>query len=123
MAYCSIELCAGAGGQALGLEKAGFQHYELIEIDHNACNTLRFNRPHWNVIEFVTGAPKATRETLSVLLCPSSTACPGFTKKQASGARHTRTHSRIRWRFVRKGLKGCVAATPAGLSFSEGAAA
>ncbi|MDR1831039.1 MAG: DNA cytosine methyltransferase [Candidatus Fibromonas sp.] len=51
MIYNSIELCAGAGGQALGLEKAGFKHIELIEIDHNACNTLRFNRPKWNVIE------------------------------------------------------------------------
>jgi DNA (cytosine-5)-methyltransferase 1 len=51
MAYYSIELCAGAGGQALGLEKAGFEHIELLEIDQNACNTLRFNRPHWNVIE------------------------------------------------------------------------
>jgi DNA (cytosine-5)-methyltransferase 1 len=51
MAYHSIELCAGAGGQALGLEKAGFEHIELIEIDHNACNTLRHNRPTWNVIE------------------------------------------------------------------------
>jgi DNA (cytosine-5)-methyltransferase 1 len=47
----SIELCAGAGGQALGLEKAGFKHIELIEIDHNACNTLRFNRPQWQVVE------------------------------------------------------------------------
>jgi DNA (cytosine-5)-methyltransferase 1 len=51
MGYSSIELCAGAGGQALGLEKAGFKHVELIEIDHNACNTLRFNRPQWNIVE------------------------------------------------------------------------
>jgi DNA (cytosine-5)-methyltransferase 1 len=51
MGYSSIELCAGAGGQALGLEKAGFKHVELIEIDHNACNTLRFNRPRWNIVE------------------------------------------------------------------------
>jgi DNA (cytosine-5)-methyltransferase 1 len=51
MAYYSIELCAGAGGQALGLEKAGFKHLELLEIDHNACNTLRFNRPNWKVAE------------------------------------------------------------------------
>jgi DNA (cytosine-5)-methyltransferase 1 len=41
MNYYSIELCAGAGGQALGLERAGFKHHELLEIDHNACNTLR----------------------------------------------------------------------------------
>ena len=51
MAYYSIEICAGAGGQALGLEKAGFKHLELIEIDSNACNTLRFNRPDWKIIE------------------------------------------------------------------------
>jgi DNA (cytosine-5)-methyltransferase 1 len=51
MPFYSIELCAGADGQALGLENAGFEHIELIEIDHNACNTLRFNRPNWNIIE------------------------------------------------------------------------
>jgi DNA (cytosine-5)-methyltransferase 1 len=51
MAYHSMELCAGAGGQALGLERAGFRHIELLEIDHNACNTLRFNRPNWKVVE------------------------------------------------------------------------
>ncbi|MDR2952242.1 MAG: DNA cytosine methyltransferase [Treponema sp.] len=51
MAYHSIELCAGAGGQALGLERAGFEHIELIEIDHSACNTLRYNRPQWRVVE------------------------------------------------------------------------
>ena len=51
MAYYSIELCAGAGGQALGLEKAGFKHIELIEIDSKVCNTLRFNRPNWKIIE------------------------------------------------------------------------
>jgi len=47
----SLELCAGAGGQALGLEMAGFTHAGLIEIESPACATLRLNRPNWNVIE------------------------------------------------------------------------
>ncbi len=47
----SIEICAGAGGQALGLEQAGFEHVALIEIDKNACETLKINRPYWNVHE------------------------------------------------------------------------
>ena len=47
----SIEVCAGAGGQALGLEKAGFGHTALVEIDKHCCATLRHNRPAWNVLE------------------------------------------------------------------------
>jgi DNA (cytosine-5)-methyltransferase 1 len=47
----SVEICAGAGGQALGLERAGFRHLALIENDPHACQTLRLNRPAWNVIE------------------------------------------------------------------------
>lgn len=46
-----IELCAGAGGAAIGLEQAGFDHVALVEIDRYACETLRMNRPNWNVIE------------------------------------------------------------------------
>lgn len=47
----SVELCAGAGGQALGLERAGFEHTALVEIDKHCCNTLRHNRPSWTVLE------------------------------------------------------------------------
>ena len=47
----SLEICSGAGGQALGLERAGFAHQALVEIEPPACATLRLNRPRWNVIE------------------------------------------------------------------------
>lgn len=48
--YTSVEVCAGAGGQALGLENAGFDHLALVELEDWACKTLRHNRPEWNVI-------------------------------------------------------------------------
>ena len=45
----SIEFCAGAGGQALGLESAGFKHAALVEIEPEFAKTLSFNRPEWSV--------------------------------------------------------------------------
>lgn len=45
----SIEFCAGAGGQALGLEQAGFRHEALVEIEPEFAKTLQLNRPNWDV--------------------------------------------------------------------------
>ncbi|MCR5045694.1 MAG: DNA cytosine methyltransferase [Treponema sp.] len=45
-----IEICAGAGGQALGLEEAGFEHVALVEYESDYCKTLKQNRPNWNVV-------------------------------------------------------------------------
>ena len=45
-----VEICAGAGGQAIGLENAGFCHLALVEYESEYCDVLRKNRPDWNVI-------------------------------------------------------------------------
>lgn len=45
-----VEICAVAGGQALGLALAGFVHVALVEYEEEYCNVLKLNRPEWNVI-------------------------------------------------------------------------
>lgn len=49
--YTCVELCAGAGGQAIGIDRAGFKAVALVDNDPACCKTLRCNRPDWNVIE------------------------------------------------------------------------
>ncbi len=75
----SLEICAGAGGQALGLEMAGFEHAALVEIDSAACATLRLNRPKWTVIErdltLFDGRPYK-----GVDLLAGGVPCPPFSK-------------------------------------------
>lgn len=71
----SVEVCAGAGGQALGLEQAGFKHLALVDNDLHCCNTLRANRPYWNIqcsdLENFDGRPFKGVDLLSGgLPCP-----------------------------------------------------
>lgn len=51
MELTTLEICAGGGGQATGLEAAGFDLAAAVEIDGHACNTLRNNRPQWKIVE------------------------------------------------------------------------
>ena len=78
MAPVALELCAGAGGQALGLEMAGFEHAGLIENDAHACNTLRLNRPGWNVIEHDLFQPLDLTPFKGVDLLAGGLPCPPF---------------------------------------------
>lgn len=48
--YRSLEICAGTGGQALGLEMAGFRHTLLVEYEKEYCECIRANRPSWDVL-------------------------------------------------------------------------
>lgn len=45
-----VEICAGAGGQAIGLHWAGFEHLALVEYEKDYCEVLRQNKPKWNVV-------------------------------------------------------------------------
>lgn len=84
----TIEMCAGAGGQALGLHNAGFEHLALIEIDAHACNTLRHNNAtlglEWG--EVIEGDLKEFAELRAgtyagqVTLVAGGVPCPPFSK-------------------------------------------
>ena len=79
MGLSSIEICAGAGGQALGLEQAGFDHVSLVEIEAAACQTLRFNRNHWHVVEGDLHHYSAEK-WCGVDLLAGGVPCPPFSK-------------------------------------------
>jgi DNA (cytosine-5)-methyltransferase 1 len=78
MSYRVLEICAGAGGQALGLESAGLEHVAAIEIDPHACATLRLNRPVWSVIQADVRAFDANSFRGSVELLAGGVPCPPF---------------------------------------------
>lgn len=77
MSYTSIEICAGAGGQAVGLEQAGFEHLALVEIEPIACDTLRLNRPKWTVINKDV-KDFSSKEYIGVDLLAGGVPCPPF---------------------------------------------
>lgn len=75
----SLEICAGAGGQALGLEQAGFSHVALIEIEKEYCLTLKNNRPEWNVINKDIRLFDASQYT-DIDLLSGGVPCPPFSR-------------------------------------------
>lgn len=80
----SFEICAGAGGQALGLEQAGFHHSAVVEIDGWACETLRANRgtsgPRgpWHVMEMDVHDLDVTHLRHKIDLFAGGVPCPPF---------------------------------------------
>jgi DNA (cytosine-5)-methyltransferase 1 len=79
--YGVVEICAGAGGQSLGLEVAGFEHELAVELDANAGNTLRHNRPHWKVAVGDVASPAVWDPRLyeGIDLLAGGVPCPPFT--------------------------------------------
>lgn len=80
MALTSIEICAGAGGQALGLELAGFKHLACVEYDARACATLRTNRPEWNTLQMDLNEWSGKSYAGKVDLFAGGVPCPPFSK-------------------------------------------
>ena len=76
-ALTCIEICSGGGGQAIGIERAGFEALAHVESDRHACATLRLNRPSWNVIEGDVRDFSAT-EFKGVDLFAGGVPCPPF---------------------------------------------
>ncbi|MFC9952582.1 DNA cytosine methyltransferase [Streptomyces prasinus] len=77
----AVEICAGAGGQALGLERAGFGHALAVELDTHAVATLRRNRPDWDVRQGDVADPEVWEPEKfgGVDLIAGGVPCPPFT--------------------------------------------
>jgi DNA (cytosine-5)-methyltransferase 1 len=79
--YRVVEICAGAGGQSLGLEVAGFEHELAVELDANAATTLRHNRPRWKVAQGDVASPAVwdPGQYEGIDLLAGGVPCPPFT--------------------------------------------
>ena len=79
--YGVVEVCAGAGGQSLGLELAGFEHELSVELDADACATLKHNRPHWKIAQGDVASPEVWNpaEYAGTDLLAGGVPCPPFT--------------------------------------------
>ncbi|MGH7987908.1 MAG: DNA cytosine methyltransferase [Candidatus Binataceae bacterium] len=77
MDLAAVEICAGGGGQALGLETAGFHCVAAADIDGPSCETLRLNRPHWRVLQSDIRAISG-REFRGIDLFAGGVPCPPF---------------------------------------------
>jgi DNA (cytosine-5)-methyltransferase 1 len=89
----SLELCAGGGGQALGLEAAGFSHVALVDTDRHAVATLRHNRPAWTVLQADLRQLDATRFE-GVDLLAGGLPCPPWSR---AGKQHGENDERNLW--------------------------
>ena len=78
MTLSAVELCAGAGGQALGLHRAGFKHRALVEIDEHACATLKRNFPGTRIIRADLLKPFDASRFKGVDLLAAGVPCPPF---------------------------------------------
>ena len=72
-----VELCAGGGGQAIGLERAGYEHAAVVEYEPLFCATLRLNRPEWNTLQMDLRQLRA-RDYKGVDLLAAGVPCPPF---------------------------------------------
>ena len=81
MSLSSVELCAGGGGQALGVEQAHFEHEVLVEREARFCETLRLNRPKWKVeAQDLREFADSAGDYRGVDLLAGGLPCPPFSK-------------------------------------------
>ena len=78
MTLTALELCAGAGGQAIGLARAGFEHVAMIDNDEYACQTLKLNFPGTRVIRADIRKLRDPTRFKGIDLLAAGLPCPPF---------------------------------------------